>query len=91
MTRTNQINNDSSNEFLLKIRETAIEVAIKEIIGKRINNHGRLPQGAMRQILAGLRASGVETDRDHLNYLVSKQQQKNCTTSNRCQFRIRRS
>jgi hypothetical protein len=43
---------------------------------KKNNNNGRLPQGSMRQILAGLRAAGVESDRDRLNYLVSKQQQK---------------
>jgi hypothetical protein len=44
------------------------------ILLQKKNNNGRLPQGTMRRILAGLRAAGIESDRDRLNYLVSRKQ-----------------
>jgi hypothetical protein len=62
----------SGSDFLLKIRDDNINAAVELLIKKEKENKGRLPHGAMRQIIADLKVSGIVTDRDRLYYLKFK-------------------
>jgi hypothetical protein len=66
----------ATSDFLLKLHNNNINAAVDLLLEKKVENNGRLPHGAMNQILSDLKTSGVVTDRDHLNYLVSKRGKK---------------
>jgi hypothetical protein len=54
-----------------QLRINAINIAVDELFNKK-QQHGRLPQGTMRQVITDLKDHGVNTNRDRLNYLLKK-------------------
>jgi hypothetical protein len=69
-------NDNNTSQFLLKLHHNNIAAAVDLLIEKKTENNGRLPHGAMTQVVADLRTSGVVTTRDHLNYLMKTWSQK---------------
>jgi hypothetical protein len=60
------------DNFQQKLRTGTIDVAVTELLRSKEGNDGRLPQGTMVKVLSELREAGIKTDRDHLNYLMTK-------------------
>jgi hypothetical protein len=68
--------NEITLEFQKKLRDSTIDFTVKELLFKKKDNNGRLPQGAMIAIIRHLASVGIKTDRDHLNYLMAKESKK---------------
>ena len=60
-----------NSEFLRKLKEDSLNSAVNELC-KKINENGRLPKGTMSQVISDLKAVGIVTDRNRLNYLRKK-------------------
>jgi hypothetical protein len=63
--------NNSSN-FLSKLKNDNINSAVELLHNLKANNDGRLPHNSMQKVISNLQTLGVLTDRDRLNYLLSK-------------------
>ena len=71
MPRQKKKRTEVSN-LLLNIQRSSINAAVEELLVEKEKNNGRLPSGCMPLVLKDLKKSGINTDRDHLNYLLVK-------------------
>jgi hypothetical protein len=71
---TNSLQN---SEFLLRLHDDNINAAVSLLLEKKKSNNGRLPHNEMNQVINDLETAGVFTDRDRLNYLMSKRSKIN--------------
>jgi hypothetical protein len=68
---------ESSSKFLLKACNDSVYAAVEFLYNEKQQNEGRsLPYGLMQQVILNLETIGIVTDRDRLNYLLSKLEKK---------------
>jgi hypothetical protein len=76
-TQQSTMISEGSSNFLLKARNDSVAAAVELLYNEKQKNEGRrLPYGLMQQVILDLETMGVVTDRDRLNYLLSKLEKK---------------
>lgn len=59
--------------LLAEFRKSNIDLAVASLLKKKeANKNGRLPHGAIRSTILTLKEVGVETDADHLHYMLKR-------------------
>jgi hypothetical protein len=75
-----------NSEFLIKMHNDNINAAVTMLLEKSQTNNGRLPHNEMNKVISDLQTLGVVTDRDRLNYLMSKRLKKAPSTNDNNNF-----
>lgn len=68
---------DDADLLLDEFRKSNLALAVNSLLSKKAaTSNGRLPHGAMRSTILMLKKAGVDTDSDHLRYLLKKEMNK---------------
>jgi hypothetical protein len=75
------IDANNTSDFISKLKNDSINAAVELLHGLKANHNGRLPHNSMQKVISDLQTLGVLTDRDRLNYLLSKRAKRKHDTN----------